>query len=224
MELSKVAVIIPAYNEATSIGSVIAELNDYMPGVNIIVVDDGSGDNTAKEAEAAGATVVTLATNQGYANAIEQGFIQALNQGCYQYVVTVDADGQHHPKSVKAMIELAQNTDDLIIGQRTRAARWSEWLFGLYFNAKFSVKDPLCGLRLYRLSMFTKYGAFETYDSIGTELMTWIILQGKCYKTLDVEIRYRADKPRFGTGFSVNQRIFKSLLTTLSFVKRHQST
>lgn len=221
MDIAKVALVIPAYNEAETIQSVIRALRDKITDIDIIVVDDGSSDDTADRASSMGVILVRLERNQGYSNAISHGFAQAIALDSYDYIVTVDADGQHDPMSVLAMIEMAHEEDDIIIGQRPKIARFSEWLYSLYFRYKFGIRDPLCGLRLYRLALFTKYGAFETFDSIGSELMTWALVSHKQYKVFDVIIRDRLDKPRFGSGAKVNWRIFKSLLSTIRFVNSY---
>ncbi len=221
MDTSKVAIVIPAFNEAQTIQSVIRELQDTVSGVDIIVVDDGSSDDTAVNASAMDIILVRQATNKGYSEAINRGFSIAAASGKYEYVVTVDADGQHDPQSVLQVIQAASDGDmDIVIGQRNKHARISEMVFALYFRLKFGIKDPLCGLRLYRLSMFTQYGKFETFDSIGSELMTWALVKGKKYSTVDVNIRSRLDNPRFGSGVKVNLRILKSLWSTISFIRR----
>ncbi|SQH77580.1 putative Glycosyltransferase [Shewanella benthica] len=220
MDTSKVAIVIPAFNEAQTIQSVITELQDTVSGIDIIVVDDGSSDDTAANAGAMGITLVSQGTNRGYSEAINRGFSVAAASGQYEYVVTVDADGQHDPQSVFQVIQAAFDGDmDIVIGQRNKPARISEMVFALYFRLKFGIKDPLCGLRLYRLSMFTQYGKFETFDSIGSELMTWALVKGKRYSTVDVNIRGRLDNPRFGSGIKVNLRILKSLWSTISFIR-----
>ncbi|WP_064791837.1 glycosyltransferase family 2 protein [Shewanella woodyi] len=225
MDRSKVAIVIPAFNEAQTIQAVINELNDKLTDVDIIVVDDGSSDETAAKAREMGVKVVSQDRNRGYSEAINRGFTYAAESGKYEYVTTVDADGQHDPESVLAVIQAASNADiDIVIGQRNEHARISEKVFGLYFRYKFGIKDPLCGLRLYRLSLFTQYGQFETFDSIGSELMTWALATGKRYLCVDVNIRDRADQPRFGSGVKVNLRILKSLLATTSFIGKAKAS
>src|SRR5271166_5984567 len=93
VERSRIAIIVPALNEAATIGPVLARVKQYG---SPIVVDDGSGDETAQLARAAGAAVVTHAVNQGYDAALNSGFAYAARMGC-AYAITIDADGQHNP-------------------------------------------------------------------------------------------------------------------------------
>ncbi|QDE30505.1 glycosyltransferase family 2 protein [Shewanella polaris] len=221
MASSQVAIIIPAFNEAASIGGVITELLDIVgPEITIVVVNDSSSDNTGATARKAGALVVDLKMNHGYAEAINQGLAYASSDLDVNYLLTMDADGQHDPYSVKKIIQSMLTDDvDLIVGQRAESARFSEWLYGQYFSKKFNITDPLCGLKVYKKHLYDEYGAFETYDSIGTELLTWALLKGFKIKQLPVNIRSRQDEPRFGSLWLANKRIFISLVKTIKYIQ-----
>jgi glycosyltransferase involved in cell wall biosynthesis len=108
--------LIPAYQEATRIGPVIAGTLRHLP---VVVVDDGSKDDTVAVAEAAGATVIRQVPNQGKGAALRMGCRQALDPGC-RAVVTLDADGQHDPAEIPAFLAAWEATHEpLIIGART---------------------------------------------------------------------------------------------------------
>src|SRR5579883_1907941 len=94
-------VIVPAFNEATTIGRVVAELVRH--GYAVVVIDDGSADETGARAAAAGATVVTHAVNLGQGAALQTGICYALRQGA-DYIVTFDADGQHRVGDIAALL------------------------------------------------------------------------------------------------------------------------
>ncbi len=107
--------LIPAYNEARRIGAVLKAARRLLP---TLVVDDGSKDDTAKLARAAGATVVTQHPNQGKGAALRTGFRWALERD-YDVVITLDADGQHDPNEMPAFLASHQETRaDLVIGAR----------------------------------------------------------------------------------------------------------
>lgn len=110
-----VLTLIPAYNEAGRIADVIQQARTYLP---VLVVDDGSTDQTAAEAEAAGATVLRQLPNQGKGAALQAGFRWALEQD-YAAVITLDGDGQHDPAELPTFIAAYQASPaDLIIGTR----------------------------------------------------------------------------------------------------------
>lgn len=109
-------VIMPAWNESESIGNTIREVFEFGPPCDVLVVDDGSRDNTAQVARAAGATVVKLPFNMGVGGAMRTGFKYAKNHG-YSRVIQVDADGQHDPRDIKAVLDGLQHAD-IAIGAR----------------------------------------------------------------------------------------------------------
>jgi glycosyltransferase involved in cell wall biosynthesis len=112
----RVLIVMPALNEQASVGAVIAQVKQSMPTMDVLVVDDGSVDQTAQCARAAGAEVARLAVNLGVGGAMRTGFRYALARG-YDVVVQVDADGQHDPEEVNAL--LAQLGEaDIVIGSR----------------------------------------------------------------------------------------------------------
>jgi glycosyltransferase involved in cell wall biosynthesis len=113
--LDQTLALIPAYNEAQRIRPVIAKTREYL---SVLVVDDGSRDDTAVVAEAAGATVLRQLPNQGKGAALRAGMRWALGQG-YVAVVTLDADGQHDPAELPRFLDrYAATRADLIIGSR----------------------------------------------------------------------------------------------------------
>lgn len=113
---ANVFIVIAAYNEGRSIADVVLDLLREFQ--SIVVVDDGSADDTAARAQAAGATVLIHPINLGQGAALQTGICYAVNQGA-EYVVTFDADGQHSPADVPPMIEaLKKSGADIALGSR----------------------------------------------------------------------------------------------------------
>lgn len=98
---ARVFIVIAAYNEARAIATVVSELLPVYP--NVVVVDDGSADETARCAADAGAIVLKHLLNRGQGAALQTGISYALKHGA-EYVVTFDADGQHSPADLPAML------------------------------------------------------------------------------------------------------------------------
>lgn len=110
-----ILVLIPAYNEGDRVVPVVQKALNYLP---VLVVDDGSTDNTAAIAREAGADVLQQIPNQGKGAALLAGFASALDRG-YKAVITLDADGQHDPAEIPAFITAYhEQHPDLIIGRR----------------------------------------------------------------------------------------------------------
>lgn len=110
-----VLALIPAFNEAVHIANVIQGTRKFVP---VLVVDDGSSDETARIAEDTGAVVLRQQPNQGKGKALMRGFQYAVDQG-YDAVITLDADGQHDPLEIPLFLKnLEKSASDLVIGQR----------------------------------------------------------------------------------------------------------
>jgi len=110
--MRKILVIIPVYNESTRIAEVVRQVRETAPGYDVLVVDDGSTDETAYAARAAGALVVAHPFNLGYGGAIQTGYKYALRHG-YDFLVQMDGDGQHDPSFIPQLLApvLARETD-----------------------------------------------------------------------------------------------------------------
>ena len=118
----KICVVIPAYNEAKVIKKVISDsykiFNKSKYKIDIIVINDGSSDNTSSEASSAGALVIDHILNSGAGGATATG-LSFANQNNYDIAITMDADGQHNPKDILKGIDFAlKNKIDLAIGSR----------------------------------------------------------------------------------------------------------
>jgi glycosyltransferase involved in cell wall biosynthesis len=110
--------IIPAYNEAQNIASVIEEIRSLQPSVDLIVVDDGSSDSTSELAETAGATVLRLPFNLGYGAAVQSGLLYGV-EGGYDLCVLIDGDGQHDPRFIADLLApVEEGIADLALGSR----------------------------------------------------------------------------------------------------------
>ncbi len=111
-------VIIPALNEELTIAKVVEDVRRHLPSADVVVVDDGSRDNTAAASRQAGATVLRLSYNLGIGGAVQTGFKFAHHAG-YEYVVRVDADGQHDPQDLPQLLERVRRQEaDVVIGSR----------------------------------------------------------------------------------------------------------
>jgi len=116
--LEKTAAVVPAYNAELHLPAVIEDISQFIPKRHIIVVDDGSVDDTHRVAQDAGATVVQHEVNQGKGAALISGARKALDLGM-DYMITLDADGQHDPAEIPQFVEHeAKSGADIIVGNR----------------------------------------------------------------------------------------------------------
>jgi len=116
--MTDTVVVIPAYNEGGKIRGVVAKIQGAAPDAHVLVVDDGSKDDTAVEAKAGGAEVIRLPFNLGYGGALQTGFKYALMRG-YRYAVQIDADGQHEPSFIPKLLAAVKGGEaDVALGSR----------------------------------------------------------------------------------------------------------
>ena len=109
-------VVIPAFNEANSIGNVIQDIRIHIPTASILVVDDGSKDKTVEVAVSAKVNVLSLPFNVGVGGALRAGFLYA-HRNSFTQVLQIDADGQHRAEHAKIILESADGYD-IVIGSR----------------------------------------------------------------------------------------------------------
>jgi len=117
--MPRTAVLIPAYNEAATIADVVAQLHEHAPECDIVVINDGSRDDTAKIVKKLdGVTLLDLPHNLGIGGAMQTGFKYAWRNG-YDVAVQCDADGQHPADELMALVAKLDETDaDVVIGSR----------------------------------------------------------------------------------------------------------
>jgi glycosyltransferase involved in cell wall biosynthesis len=160
-ERSSCLAVVPAYNEEATVGDVIAALHTRAPQLDVVVVDDGSTDSTGERAEEAGARVLRMPFNLGIGGAVQAGFKYADEHG-YDYMVQVDADGQHDPGEISKLFAAMDgpHAADMICGTRFAtptgymapiSRRTGIHLFAFLLSRllRQPVTDPTSGFRLY---------------------------------------------------------------------------
>ncbi len=157
---SDVTVVIPAFNEGLAIGETVRRIKALYPDFEVLVVDDGSSDNTAKEAHNAGARVISHPYNIGNGAAVKTGIRHAKGE----FVVLMDGDGQHRPEDIKRLLVEARHYD-LVVGARSaksqaslgrRIANWCYNKLASYVG-KFPIKDLTSGFRVFRRSVVMRF-------------------------------------------------------------------
>ncbi|MBI3524671.1 MAG: glycosyltransferase family 2 protein [Betaproteobacteria bacterium] len=215
MDRSRLGIVIPALNESATILDVVEAAGRY--GVPI-VVDDGSTDDTAKIAKQAGAVVVLHGQNRGYDAALNSGFQKAVELGS-ELVITLDADGQHDPSLIQEFIDRIDAGADIVIGIRSNRQRLAEYLFAWYTSSRFGIQDPLCGMKAYRKTIYIALGHFDSYGSIGTELMIFAAKKGYRLDQIPFDVRERKDQSRFGRVLTGNYKIFRAMVLSIWRIK-----
>ena len=195
MQTSKISIIIPAHNEAENIGTLVREIRSLYPEAEVIVVNDGSTDQTAKAAHEAGAEVYSHPYNIGNGAAIKSGIRAASGD----ILVFMDADGQHKPEDVARLLELFPEYD-MVVGARSFSGQASfgraignkvyNWL-GSYV-AKFPIHDLTSGFRAVKTDIAHGflYLLPNTY-SYPTTLTLGVLRSGRSLKYIPIQARSR---------------------------------
>jgi glycosyltransferase involved in cell wall biosynthesis len=222
-----VLVVIPAYNEADSVGGVVSEVLESAPKVHVLVVDDASLDATATLARKAGAEVITNVFNLGVGGAMRVGFRYAVAKG-YRAMIQVDGDGQHDPHDLGRLLDPIEDRAEpmVAIGARfagrgeydaPRARRWAMRLLAWYLSRMTHVHltDVTSGFRAHNRSAIELFARTYPADYLAdtVESLVIVIEAGGAVTQIPVSMRSR-------TGGSPSQSPLRSTayLTRVAFM------
>jgi len=211
----KVCVVIPTYNEESSIGSLVREIKDR--GFDTLVVDDGSKDNTAEIASQNGSIVLKNKKNLGKGFSLRRGFDFVLEND-YQAILTMDGDGQHSPAYISEFLEFAKEKNaKVIIGNRMKSSSKMPMVrfltnkimsLVISFLCKQRIPDSQCGFRLIKKEVLNKINLFTKNFEIESEILIRAAKAGFKIESLPIKSVYK------GQTSSINP-----ILDTLRFIR-----
>ncbi len=207
-------VVIPAYNEEKTLKNIILKIKNF---ADIIVVDDGSIDDTLSIAKENNVITLSHQFNLGYDKSISAGLnlAQKLN---YKFIVTIDADNQHDVEDIKTFFNLLEFKGyKLVVGTRKITNRISENLLNFFIKKILGINDLLCGLKGYDISIVKKYNNINSKNMIGTLITIKAIRNKEKYSTSLISIGKRIDSPRFGSPVIANFKVLQLLLIIIYF-------
>ncbi len=225
-ESDKIAVLVPAFNEADSIERVVHGIKDTNPGVDVIVINDGSSDATDELARKAGATVLTLVVNLGYGAALQTGYKYAFRHG-YDYTVQIDGDGQHDPRFLKDLIDRLKQGSDVAIGSRflgnlgdydNPTMRQLGMVFFrslIYLFIGKRITDPTSGFQALNRRVFEFFATSRQYPSDFPDADIIILLHYSGFEVSEVPVvMYNSETGKsMHSGFKPIYYIVKMLLS-----------
>jgi glycosyltransferase involved in cell wall biosynthesis len=199
----RTAAVIPALDESSSIARVVDGLRGTVD--RVIVVDDGSSDDTAERARAAGAEVIVHRANLGKGQAVRTGLARVL-EGEFTHVLLLDGDMQHLPGEAAALVDRAVRADaDVVLGQRQFdpekmpparyyankiGSRVLSWFVGI------PVEDTQCGFRVFRVEALRGLHLNATKYEIETEMLIKVRRRGGRVETVPVTAVYTGQKSK----------------------------
>jgi glycosyltransferase involved in cell wall biosynthesis len=192
---AKCAVVIPCFNEGASIATLVLEVRQHVPFV--MVVDDGSTDDTSALAASAGATVVSHARNIGKGAALKTGLAAALKRG-FEWVLTMDGDGQHKPQDAPAFLRCAEQTyAQLVVGNRMHNPQAIPWLrrqVNRWMSRRLSERagqflpDSQCGYRLVNLKACAGVPLQTDHFEIESEMLLAFVRAGYRVEFVPIQV------------------------------------
>jgi glycosyltransferase involved in cell wall biosynthesis len=196
----RVLIVIPAWNEEASIAEVVREVRGELPGVGVLVVDDGSVDETAAVARAAGAIVAQLPYNLGVGGAMRLGYRYGYEHG-YDVVIQVDADGQHDPRYVPKLVD-GLDEADLVIGARFAGEgdylvrgprRWAMAMLSIVLSrlAHAKLTDTTSGFRAANRQMVERFAHWYPTEYLGDTIEVLVHAMRTGYKVRQVPVTMR---------------------------------
>lgn len=211
---SRLAIIIPAFDESATVASVITQAKQSSADCHVFVVDDCSSDNTGRLAGEAGATVLTMPYRAGAWNSVQAALLYAMKSGDYDFYITLDADGQHHPGYIPTLVDHARrNNIDLVIGscpERGSVTRKIAWSFFAALT-RLGIRDMTSGFRGYSREavqcLLSKEATLLDYQDLGVLLL--LRRHGFRCSEVSVPMEIRAD------GCS---RVFHSWWAVMSYI------
>lgn len=232
----RIAVLVPAYNEEGSIERVVQGIYKANPSLDVVVINDGSTDNTAALAKKAGATVLSLPVNLGYGAALQTGYKFASLRD-YDYTIQIDGDGQHDPKFVEKLIEALKSGADVAIGSRflgegqydNPAARHIGMIFFrflIFLFIKRRITDPTSGFQALNRRVFEFFAKSEQYPSDFPDADIIILLHYYGFKVEEVPVvMYNSETGKsMHSGWKPIYYILKMLLSIYAVLLGNKNT
>ena len=199
----KICVIIPVYNESRTIGSLVAEIKEE--GLDVLVIDDGSLDNTAQVAKARGAHVIKNEANKGKGISLARGFDHALSHN-FDAVITMDGDGQHLASDIAKFIHRAAASDNgIFIGNRMIKVKNMPWLrlltnkfmsWLISIIARQDIPDSQCGFRLIKKQILEKIHLKTSKFEAESEILLQVSRLGFKIESVSVSTVYKGEKSK----------------------------
>jgi len=196
-------VIIPAFNEASGIASVVEKTRQFAK--HVVVVDDGSTDGTEEKAKAAGAEVIRHERNMGKGASLMSGFAFAREHHC-DLVITLDADGQHEPEEILRFLDTYKRTRiPVLIGNRMwnpqsmpLLRRWTNLYMSRLLSRimKTYLPDTQCGFRLYRSDILPYAPTGSQRFAMESEILLQLALRDFRMDSVRIATIYRGEKSR----------------------------
>jgi len=228
--MKKILLIIPAYNEEKNIKRVLKEIKKEITYADIVVINDGSEDNTSKLVEKENVRCVNMPFNSGYSNAVQTGIKYAFENN-YDYVIQFDADGQHIAKEAKKLYEhMKKSNCDIVIGSRyikdlkyhcpffrRIGTKIFQIMVRLFCGKK--ITDPLSGFQCLNKEVIKEYSKISGYPEYpDANLIIEMLIKGYKIEEIPVKMRIRKYGNSMHSGIIKPIKYMIQMIYTIVFI------
>jgi glycosyltransferase involved in cell wall biosynthesis len=220
-------IVVPAYNEEEYLPQVLFDIRKSNPQADILVVNDGSSDDTSQIARETGVKVLDIPFNIGYGGAVQTGFRFAVEYG-HDFVITIDGDGQHNPYHTNRLIDIMEREQaDVVIGSRFLegnyrigiARRLGIWLFSkiakLYTGVH--ITDPTSGFQLLNYKVFSYLSRTDNYPLDYPDVNIIMALHKMKFKLAEAPVKM-TEKPNGKSMHNGFRPLYYILRMTLAII------
>jgi len=199
-------ILIPSHNELESLKKIYSKIR--IENLNCIIIDDNSSDMTHIWLKKNKAIFLKNNKKMGYEKSLIIGFNYIIKKFDYKYIITFDADGEHKVKDLKKIINYhIKKKPDILICNRQKFNRWSEYILSFVFNILFKIKDPLSGLKIYNIAKLKRVIKRVKKNQYLVDIIS--IFKDKKYKikNFKIDVKKRVGNSKIGKEFIVNLKI-----------------
>lgn len=222
---SELLIIIPAYNEEQNIKGVVSYITQNYSQYDYVVVNDGSKDRTGEICRENGYELIDLPINLGLAGAFQTGLKYAHEKG-YQYAIQFDADGQHRPEFIQAMLDRVKEGYDIVIGSRFLNQKKGRSLrmvgskmitVAIKLTTGVRVSDPTSGMRMFSRDMIQEFAQNLNYGP-EPDTVSYLLKNGARIS----EVQVKMEERQFGESYLNlvgSAKYMIKMLTSILFVQ-----
>ena len=212
------SIVVPSYNEEGTLNNVVSNCIKFG---HVVVINDCSDDNSIKNLKKLNLRNLKILNNfnrLGYDASINNGINYALKHK-FKYIITYDADNQFYFKDINNFVKYLKKGYQIVIGVRPSKQRFIENFFSFILEKNYKIKDPFCGFKAYNRKIFKQNKSYFTYNSIGTEILLCYLNDIKKIKQINIKIKLRSDKSRFGNILTGNYKLLLAIIKGYKIIK-----
>jgi len=210
LEKNQVIILIPCHNEIKTLKKICLEIKKHH--LKFLVIDDASNDGTSQWLKKKHFNYINNKKNIGYENSLIVGINYIIKKFNSKYLITFDADGEHQTGDLINIIkQLKHKNVDMIVGNRNKFNRISEYILSFFFFIKFDIKDPLSGFKAYSVQKLKKIKNKISNNFYLVDIIILFKQKNFVIKNVKIRVKKRTDISRVGNIFLTNIKILSLL-------------